>query len=304
MPDVQSVMDRLYRAYLEPPVYQPMRCFLINTVSTTTATGFQLGNFAVAEDKMMLRNGLVLEVGDEMLVVQSIDSLTATNPTVTVLRAQYGTTASTYTPGTEIRMSPLFPKQSSFEAIRDNIISLHPKLFTVRQAYVVPVGDGVYPCDDPLAVSVQSAWPHDANHRVMLGVTAQIVDYHPLVDGRAFVAAGCNTDLWIRYHRRMGVATSMTDELDNLGVEDVWVPIVLAGAAADLMVGRDLPETVVDWVTKAVDTEAVSVGSRQSLAIGLRRYRDYLLNTYAKEMQSEYKPVVVARNPFRQAQRL
>ena len=296
MPDIQSVMDRLYRMYLEPPVYQPMRCHLVNTVSTTTDQTFQLGSFAVAEDKMMLRNGLVLEVGDEMLIVQSVTALTAASPSVTVARAQYGTTPSTYTPGTEIRMSPLFPKLSSFEAIRDNIISLHPKLFTVREARVVPVGNGIYPCDDPLAVSVQSAWPFGGAGAK--GYAARIVDYHPLTGGRAFVSS-VNTELQIRYTRRMGVATSLTDDLDDLGVEDVWVPIVLAGAAADLMVGRDLPETVVDWVTKIADSEAVRVGQRQSLAINLRAYRDYLLNSYSSEMQSEYKPVVVARDPFR-----
>jgi hypothetical protein len=133
---------------------------------------------------------------------------------------------------------------------------------------------------------------------------ATVVDHHPATDGRAFVASSMVGDLWITYRRRMGVAEATTDLLDDLGVEDVWVPIVMAGAAGDLMAGRDLPRTVVEWVSDILDRQAVPIGSQQSLAVGLRRYRDYLLDGFSSEMGAEYKPKVVRHSPFRKVGRV
>jgi hypothetical protein len=301
--DIQSVIDRILHTMLEPPTYQPIRAWLIADVTTVGQDTVQLGNFSVAEDQQLLRNGIVIELGYELMLVKGIDDVNAASPTLTVERGAYGTEAATYVVGQEIRLSPLFTKQSVFEAVRDNIITLHPRLFTVKVEYAAQVSPGIYACSDDLAISVESAWPYEASFGTM-DITADIIDYHPTTEGRAFRAAGFVGNLWIRYRRRMETATATTDLLDDLGVDEAWVNIIMAGAVADVIVGRDVPETIVDWISKSIDTEAVPVGTRQSLAIGLRRYRDYLIDGFSREMTAEYKKVAVRRNPYRKVGRL
>lgn len=303
MPDtIQTVIDRLFREWLEPPTRQPIRCYAVTAMTTSDDT-LQLGTFSVYEDKQLLRNGILLEVERELMVVKGIDSVGSEQPIVTVERGAYGTEIVAHDADVQVKISPDFTQHSTFEAIRDNIISLHPELFTIRVAHVPMVAPGIYPCDDPLAISVESAWPFDGNMGT-LDITADVIDYHPMTEGRAFRTAGFVGDMWIRYRRRMGVAESVTDELEDLGIEPVWTTMLMAGAAADLMAGKDLPETIVDWVTKMIDSEAVPAGTRSSLSVGLRRYRDYLLAGYSSEMKAEYKPKAVRRSPFRKVGRL
>jgi len=299
---VQAIIDRLYRTYLEPPNFQPARCWLTANVTTTTQGTVQIGTFAVPEDKQLLRNGIIIEVGTELMIVKGVDSVSVAAPTLTVSRGAYGTEAQVHTMPVEVKLSPIFTKQSAFEFVRDNILSCHPRLFTTDIQYLAPVAVGVYPCNDPLAISIESATPFEGT--MGLDVTGEIVEYHPMTGGRAFILAGFPGAMWIRYRRRMGVATDPSDTLASLGFDSVWASVVMAGAAADLMAGKDLPSAHVDYISKLIESEAVRPGTRQSLAVGLRRYRNTLLDDFSTEMKADHKPVVKRRSPFRKVGRV
>jgi len=96
----------------------------------------------------------------------------------------------------------------------------------------------------------------------------------------------------------MLVPTSPTDTLDSLGVDPRWVIAVMAGAAADLLVGRDLPAARTEWVKSVLEAENIRVGTRMSLSGGLRQYRNGLVEDYAAEMSAEYKPKMHMRSPW------
>ncbi len=97
----------------------------------------------------------------------------------------------------------------------------------------------------------------------------------------------------------MDKPTSETDELKDLGVDERWIQIILVGAAADLIVGRDLPAAQTEWVKSVLESENIRVGTRLSIAGGLRQYRNMLLNDAAKEMRAEYRPKVRMRDPMK-----
>ncbi len=105
--------------------------------------------------------------------------------------------------------------------------------------------------------------------------------------------------MWFRYRRRMGKAKAETDELTALGMDERWANIVLTGAAADLLVGRDLTASQTEWVKSVLEAETIRVGTRMSIGGGLRQYRNNLLNEAAKEMRAEYKPKVRMRDPMK-----
>ena len=297
MSTVKDLIDRLYRTYLYPPDYEPPMVQAIDDI-TASEVSFRLSDFQVTEDKELLRAGILLEWERELMRVTDFDGVDR----VTVVRGQAGTGAVAHDAGTTFGiLAPSFPRQSVFESVRDNIVSLFPTLFTVSNENLVSVNWNVAGVSDPLAVEVESIWP---GHRVStVELEGRIVDYHPAVDGRALITNLSVGDLWVRYRRRFGIATDETSTYEDIGFDDVWANIVMAGAAADLFVGRDIPAAAVEWITQAMQAEMVPVGERTSVAVTLGRYRDYLLDRFSKEMKGEYKPKVHMRSAFQRQSR-
>lgn len=290
MSTVGAVIDRIYRTYLQPPDAQPP-LFLNGVLMDDTTTSMTAGAFAIPEDEQLLRVGVLVEAGQELMRVRSYSS---TSNVLTVERGAEGTTATSHAADVKVTISPPYPRMSVFEQVRENITALSPRLYTVRSDALVHISQGVYGVPDSLALHPVRAYD-DAGNTV--NIQGHIIDFHRHASGRAFVAP-FHGNLWLTWRRRMGVATSEADTLADLGVDEQWVTIIMAGVAADLMSGRDISAAHVEWVTRAMTAETISVGTRQSIGAGLAQLRDYLLERFAKEMDAEYRPTVRMRDPF------
>jgi len=282
MTTLQQVADRLLRTTLTPPDYQYAQVPLGTNVTSPTVETIQLGVFTIPEDERLLRQGSLLELGEELVRVQSYDDVTRM---ATVTRGVYSTPATTHTKPMLVNLNPSYPMYSIFEALRDNITTLYPSLWTVRSDAVTAVSGNVFAAPDPLIVAVVETYPNEGV--TPLDIDARVVDFHPLAGGRAIITNVPISNMWIRYRRRMAVATSLEDTLEELGVEDVWTQVVMVGAAADLMAGRDIPAAQVEWVGKVLEAENIQVGTRTSLSVGLVRYRELLIDRLSKEMKAE-----------------
>ena len=287
---VASVMERLFIQWLTPPDDQYAQVALGADITDTTVTTITLGEFTIAEDELLLRQGSLLEAGQELMRVVSYDSI---SKEVEVERGDYGTPTSTHTRPLLLNLNPPYARATVFEAVADNIITLYPSLSTTNQELISNVTTRVYPIADDLAVSVLSVQPGDFTSTI--DIHGEIVDFHPMVGGRALITNLAGGTVWLRYKRRMGKATNETDELKDLGVDERWVNVVMAGAAADLMAGRDIPAAHTEWVKSVLEAENIRVGTRMSIGGGLRQYRGLLLDEFMKEMKAEYKPKVRMR---------
>ena len=288
---VKSIIDRLFVSYLTPPDAQFAQVRLGANVTDTEAQTILLGGFTIPEDEALLRQGSILELDEELVRVVSYNDVTAT---VTVTRGEYSTVPATHDTPLLINMNPIYTRASVFEAVADNIIMLYPSLYTAAHEYLSTVSAGIFPVNDELAVEVLSAWGDG-----WVGssdIHAEIVDFHQLTGGRAIITNGATAgSLWFRYRRRMGRATAEDNKLDDLGVDGRWVNIVMAGAAADLMIGRDIPASQTEWVKSVLEATDIPVGTRMSIGGGLRQYRNLLLNAAMKEMKAEYRTKVKMR---------
>ena len=290
---VGSVMERLYVTYLTPPDEQDARARLPLGILEDQEV-FILGSFEVPEDEQLLRQGVLIEADQELMRVVSYDTVTFE---VTVKRGEYGTIPKAYPDGQAVVLNPPYPRAAVFEAVADNIILLYPKLFTTGAELLSPVAERVYSLPDPLAVTVLSTQPGDFASTV--DIHSEIVDFHPLAGGRALLTNAYTGAVWLRYRRRMMKPTGEDDTLDALGVDERWVNIIMAGAAADLMVGRDISAAHTQWVKSVLEAENIPVGTRVSVAGGLRQYRNLLLDDAMTEMKGEYKPKVRMRQAHR-----
>lgn len=288
---VEDVVNRLYVQWLTPPDAQDAQVQLgadIDAVETV----IKLGDFTITEDEALLRQGSLLEMDLELVRIISYNDVAGE---VTVTRGEYGTTPAAHTVPLLLTMNPPYTRANVYQSVADNIITLYPKLYTVKNANLVPQGL-VAAMNDPAAVEVLTVWQGD--FASVVDISARIVDYHPSVGGRAVILGANIGSFWIRYRRRMLVPTSPTDTLESVGVDERWVTAVMAGAAADLLVGRDLPAARTEWVKSVLEAENIKVGTRMSLSGGLRQYRNGLVDDFAQEMNAEYPPKIHYRDPF------
>lgn len=296
MTTVKALMERTYRQILEPPDAQPASSRLSSTLLVGGNT-LVLTTFDVPEDENLVRLGSILEIDEELVQVVEFDS--ASN-TVTVLRAQLGTTEADHAVDAKVKLSPPYPRIDVFNGIRDNIVGLYPDLWTVRTMVMNRIAPDVYPMDDPLGVEIVEMNPQTGG--VTVNLDGRIVDNHPRLDGRGIVTNGVTNagTLWVRYRRRFGTALSVDDSLSELGLEDVWQTLVMVGAAADMVAGRDIPAMNSEWVRAALEAENVRVGTRMSLAGGLAQYRGILMERFKREMRAEdsNKPKVHMRQVY------
>jgi len=283
MTTVGEVIDRLYLQILTPPDAQPV-IMQLGAAMDDSETTMTLGTFAVPEDAALLRQGVILDVGLEAMRVTSY-ILGASSAEVE--RNIYSTTASTHNIGDSVIMSPMFARKSVFDTVADNIISLYPSLASTNTDTMVAVGSGVFPINDDLAVSVVEIWDGALGvNRIQ--VEGRLVSYHPLVGQRALLTGeGTSGVVWMRYRRRMGTAVAESDVLEDLGVDDRWITIVIMGTAATLFAGRDIPASQTEWIAATLEAENIRVGTRLSIAAGLRQYRKLLLDEASKEMKAE-----------------
>ena len=291
-PTVGDVIERLNLQWLTPPNGQDIQLQLGGDILDTTQTEVAIGAFSVPEDEALLRQGSLLEVDQEIMRVVAYNTVTGT---VTVTRGVYGTEAVVHLTPRLMSLNPAFPRATIFEAVADNIVTLYPKLYTARSANLVPV-NGLVAAIESEAVEVIEIWQGDFASTV--DVKARIVDFHPAVGGRAIILNRGIGSFWARYKRRMTKTTDETDLLEDLGVDERWVNIVMAGAAADLMAGRDIDASHTEWIKSVLEAESIRVGTRMSIGAGLRQYRGMLLTDAAQEMDAEYNITVQMNDPF------
>ncbi len=288
MSTVGAVIDRVYRTYLRPPDYQEAKTRVTNALTAvSTDNVLTLGAFAVSEDEQLLRIETLLEVDQELMAVTAYDSALRQ---VTVARGEEGTTIAAHLANAKVIFDPSYSRASTFEAVADNIISLHPDLYTVSQDFIVAAQHGIAPLADELAVTLVSVWDESFSNTV--DYHGKIVDYHPSTGGRAVVTNCPLGSMWVRYRRRMGKPTDETTLLADIGVDERWVNVIMVGAAADLLVGRDISAVHTDWISQSMEAETVRPGTRTTIAGRLAGYRDILIKRFKSEMDTEYKPKV------------
>jgi len=243
-----------------------------------------LTEFDIPEDENLLRLGSIIEADQELMRVTDFNE---SGRIVTVIRGYSGTEEADHVVDTQVKLSPHYTRIDVFNNIRDNIVALYPDLWTVKTEVIAPATSDAYPLSDPLTVEVVEANPGDQGFGT-INRDGRIVDNHPGIGGKAFVVnGGASGQIWLRYRRRFGIAETEADTLESVGLESVWETLVMVGAAADMMAGKDVVAADVEWVQNVLQAENIRVGQRMSVAGGLSQYRDILINRFKKEMRGE-----------------
>ena len=325
MSNIGNLVDRTYREYLEPMddlvSYTTLSTGINNSVTTLTFNGDLLS----VEEEDAMDAGTVIEINQELMLCTDLNAVTNT---VTVTRGARGTTAAAHTAGDLIKISPPFPRKNVFDAVCDQIKNLYPTLFAVETKQV-SAKVGYIPLsgtnDNYLIAPIKAISQYtdfsagtDDTGIVYSGVTVELVDLpNPFTytdsDGVSQTITYSNNGpnkvnavqvynvnaghtVYITFKKKFVEPTAEDNTLAEIGLESEYEPIIMAGVAAQIMAGRDIPTATTDYISDHLATQSFPVESASSIRNSFLAYQRALIQQARKDLRARYPEPVTINN--------
>tara|TARA_B100000427_G_scaffold324781_1_gene330506 strand:+ start:174 stop:1181 length:1008 start_codon:yes stop_codon:yes gene_type:complete len=320
MSNIGDLVDRVYREYLEPMddlvSYTTLNTGVNNSVTSIVFEGDMLS----IEEEDSLDKGTVIEINQELMICTDLNAVTNT---ITVKRGVQGTTAAAHTAGDIIKISPPFPRKNVFDAVCDQIKNLFPTLFAV-DTQSVTVGDGYtllgsydsvgthnYVVSIVGAISQYTDFSSNSDTTGVnfAPVTCSLIElpnpfsYNDsdgvertftystgpsVVHAIQFSGIASGHTAYVTFKKRFIEPTAEDNTLANIGLEDEYVPIIMAGVAAHMVAGRDIPAATTDYISDQLAVSNYPVGSSNNVRNSLLQYQQLLLNQSRKYLRAKY----------------
>ena len=320
MSTIGNLVDRTYREYLEPMDDLVSYTTLSTGVNDSVTSIVFEGDMLSIEEEDALDKGTVIEINQELMICTDLNAVTNT---ITVKRGARGTTASAHTAGDIIKIAPPFPRKNVFDAVKDQINNLFPTLFAV-ETQSVTTGDGytLLGAHDNLGthnyivsiIGAISQYTDFSNNSDTTGVKIQSVACslielpNPFTyndsDGvsrtfnytsgpsvvHAIQFSGINTGhtAFVTFKKKFIEPTAETDTLTSIGLEQEYEPIIMAGVAAQMISGKDIPAATTDYISDQLAVTNYPVGSSNSIRNSLLQYQQLLVNQARKFLRAKY----------------
>ena len=321
---IGGLVDRVFREYLEPADDLQSYTALDTTLSSSGTTLSFNGDLLTQEEKDAMDSGTIIECEQELMYCTDLDTV---NNNVTVVRGQRGTTAVEHANGSLVKIAPVFTRKAVFDSVCDQIKNLFPTLFAVdTQSVTTASGYTLIGSYDSVGthnyiVSILSAISQytdfssgsDTTGVNFAPVTCSLVELpNPFTytdsDGvsRTFTySTGPNVvhavqfsgiasghTAYVTFKKKFIEPTSESDTLATIGLEDEYEPIIMAGVAAQLIAGRDIPAATTDYISDQLAVSNYPVGSTNSVRNSLLQYQQLLINQSRKYLRAKYPEAV------------
>ena len=317
---IGNLVDRTYREYLEPMEDLVSYTTLETGMNTTVTEVVFDGDLLSVEEEDALDTGTIIEIGQELMLCKDLNAVTNT---ITVTRGARGTTAATHTAGDLIKIAPPFPRKNVFDAVVDQIKNLFPTLFAVETVNVtsgagyVLLGSYDAPGTNNYLVSVLKAISQytdfssgsDQTGVIFQPVSVQMIQLpNPFtytddngtertityttgpnqVNALQFYSIDQGHTCYITFKKKFVEPTAESDTLTTIGLEDEYEPIIMAGVAAQLISGKDIPAATTDYISDQMAINNFPVGSANSVRNSLLQYQQLLLTQARKYLRAQY----------------
>ena len=324
--NIGELVDRVYREYLEP-MDDLTSYTVLNEGSELSASDTVItfnGDLLTQEEEDAMDAGTIIECEKELMRCVALDTV---NNQVTVVRGVRGTTATTHADGSVLKIAPPFPRQVVFDAVKDQINNLFPTLFAVDTQSITTstgytlIGSFDAPGTHNYLVSILSAISQytdfsagsDTTGVVFAPVTSSLVELpNPftytdsdgvsrtityssgpsVVHAIQFSGIASGHTAHVTFKKKFIEPTAETDTLTTIGLEQEYEPIIMAGVAAQLLSGRDIPTATADYISDQLSVSAFPVGSASSIRNSLLQYQQLLINQARKHLRAKYPEAV------------
>ena len=324
MSNIGDLVDRVYREYLEPMDDLVSYSTLSTGVNDSVTSVVFDGDMLSIEEEDALDKGTVIEINQELMICTDLNAVTNT---ITVKRGVKGTAAAAHTAGDIIKISPPFPRKNVFDAVCDQIKNLFPTLFSVDTQSITTgtgytlIGDYSSPGTHNYIVSILGAISQytdfsagsDTTGVNFSPVTCSLIELpNPFTytdsDGVSrtmtystgpsqvhaiqFSGIASGHTAYVTFKKKFIEPTAESDTLATVGLEDEFVPIVMAGVTAQMMSGRDIPTATADYISEQLAVSTYPVGSSNSIRNSLLQYQQLLMNQARKYLRAKYPEAV------------
>ena len=320
MSNIGDLVDRVYREYLEPMDDLVSYTTLSTGVNDSVTDIVFEGDMLSIEEEDSLDKGTVIEINQELMICTDLNAVTNT---ITVKRGAKGTAAAAHTAGDIIKISPPFPRKNVFDAVKDQINNLFPTLFAVDTQQIT-VGDGytfvgTYDSvgthnyivsiigaisqytdfssnSDTTGVNFSNVacslveLPNPFTYNDSNGVerTFTYSTGPSVVHAVQFSGISSGHTTYVTFKKKFIEPTAESDTLATIGLEQEYEPIIMAGVAAQMMAGRDIPAATTDYISDQLAVSNYPVGSSNSVRNSLLQYQQLLLNQARKYLRAKY----------------
>jgi hypothetical protein len=302
--DIRGLVDRTFREYLEPMDSLESYTYLTTGIGPTETTILYDGDLLSIEEEDALDAGTVIEIGTELMYSKGLN---AAGNAITVSRGARGTTAQTHTANALIKISPAFPRINVFNAVKDQIENLYPTLYAIEEqtiasatGYVALTGDDDSRIVAPLkAVSQYTTLASGSETSVQFrGVAVELIDVPTSVtaSGKVVQFSGINNGVNVHctFKKKFGDVTDEDTTLASVGLETEYEPIIMAGVAAQILAGRDIPSATAEYITESMSLTTFPVNSATSIRNSLLQYQQVLINQARKDLRARFpEPVTL-----------
>jgi len=318
--NISGLIDRVYREYLEPMDDVTSYTTLDTGVNDSITTLEFAGALLTQEEEDAMDAGTIIECDTELMRCVSLDTV---NNQVTVVRGVRGTSAATHSAGALIKIAPPFPRQVVFDAVKDQINNLFPTLFAVDTQSITTgtgytlIGDYSSPGTHNYIVSILSAISQYTDFSVGSDTTG--INFNPVTsslvelpnpftytdsDGVSrtmtystgpsvvhaiqFSGISSGHTAHVTFKKKFIEPTAEDNTLAEVGLETEYEPIIMAGVAAQMMSGRDIPAATSDYISDQMSLSSYPVGSSNSIRNSLLQYQQLLINQARKYLRAKY----------------
>ena len=322
--NIQGLIDRVYREYLEPMDDLQPYTLLTSSLTDSDETVSFNGDLLTQEEEDIMEAGSIIEIGTELMLCKALDTV---NDQVTVVRGVRGTTAAAHSSGATIKIAPPFPRKNVFDAVVDQINNLFPTLFAVETQSVVAstgytlLGAHDAPGTNNYLVSILSAISQytdfatgsDSTGTIFQPVTSSLIELpNPftftdsdgvsrtityttgpsVVHAIQFSSIAQGHTVLVTFKKKFIEPTAESDTLTSIGLEPEYEPIIMAGVAAQMIAGRDIPTATTDYISDQMAVSNFPVGSSNNVRNSLLQYQQLLVNQARKYLRAKYPEAV------------
>jgi hypothetical protein len=296
--------------------------YLTGDVTTTTQStiNYEEDMFSTEEEDA-LGAGAIIEVNRELMFSKSLNAVTNE---ITVERGVRGTTAALHNTNDIMKITPAFTRQAVYDAVSDQIKNLYPTLFAVETieltastgykllgTYGTNVDTYNYLIAPLKAISQYTDWQSGSDQTGLKynGVAIEMIDLpNPftwtddtntertktyttgpnVVHAVQFVGISAGHTVYVTFKKKFVAPTSEETTLSSVGLETEYEPIVMAGVAAQMLVGKDIKNVDARYITEQMATQNYPVGSSNTISSSLLRYQQLLIQQARSNLRSKY----------------
>ena len=324
---ISNLVDRVYREYLEPPDFVESYSYLKTAISDSATEIIYEGDLFSVEEEDALDAGAIIEIGQELMYTTALNQV---SNTITVVRGARGTTAAAHSIGDLIKITPAFPRKNVYDALSDQIENLYPTLFATETLELTSGTGyrllGTYGTDGdtynylvtPLkAISQYTDWQSGSDQTGLTykGVAVELIDLpNPftwtddtstertktyttgpnVVHALQFYGISNGHTVYVTFKKKFVAPTSEDTTLTSVGLETEYEPIIMAGAAAQLVAGKDINTMNAPFITDQLNAQNFPVGSSNTIRNSLLQYQQILIQQARKNLRAKYpEPVTL-----------